>query len=124
MKRTPPGRIHALACRVAAGSSVLAASKNLDINPRTARGLVKQEPFLTYLAEAQREILSRCANSNSRLVIKADKRLAKLIDHADPEIALRALKIAKDCHVPYQMLERINLRITALEAAHDIAPDG
>jgi hypothetical protein len=81
-----------LAAGVAAGLSVRRAAREADLTHSAARRALAHESTKQLVAMYAKEMDRRAIGCYSRLIVKASRRLNKLLDSTDEEIALKAVR--------------------------------
>lgn len=116
---TPEGQIDRLALGVARGLSVRAASKAAGVAPRTGQRWASAPGFPPRVRKIRERIMSQAVGKLTVLANKAAVRLSRLVDSADEDIGLKAVRgVFADLTAARNSLD-LAARIEALEAHAD-----
>lgn len=117
--RTWTAKQDALACLLAAGSSVKAAAKKSNICHRTAYLWLAKPGFRGRVTEIRQEMLDHAIGGLSALAGSATYVLGKLLADESAAIRLRAATTVLDNVVKLRTFAELEARIVAIEQANE-----
>jgi hypothetical protein len=114
--------VERVALGVARGFSLAAAARAAGVPDRTARDWAATPEFKQTVKRLRESIVAQAVGHLSRLAVKAARRLGRLTDHPDPDVALKASVALLD--KAGAALDRHDLaeRLAALEARAAAGP--
>lgn len=117
--KLPEGKVDQLALAVARGSSLASAARSLDVPLRTAQRWAGDPTFPARVVLIRREILSESIGVMTFLTVKAAEKLDGLLDSADEEIRLKAVRAVYADFLSVHTYSDLAARLDALEAPPD-----
>lgn len=110
---------------LAAGWSVAATAKKAGVSARSIYDWQSaNEPFKLHAADLRGRMLARACGRLARAATKASRTLDRLLDDANPQVALRAAVAVLEHGVRLRDHVELDARLCAIEAAAEAAKTG